>query len=137
MYPQIKMQKEWIQEATVDDTVQWSKSFGQYLQSTDNGTSPLTTSQIRKFFGELKRIQADPIKNQQDIPLLKAKLAYAVGRDMIERNRQMVNKTKIKEFYLELEAGINFIRPNNSKDLIRFIKIVESTVAYHKNFGGK
>jgi len=137
MYPQMKMKREWIQEATVDETVEWSKSFGQYLQSNDNGTGPLTTSQIRKFFGELKRIQADPIKNCQEIPLLKAKLAYAVGRDMIERNRVMVSKTKIKEFYIELETGINFIRPNNSKDLIRFINIVESTVAYHKYFGGK
>ncbi len=137
MYPQIKIKREWIQEAVVDETVEWSKSFGKYLQSDDNGTSPLTTSQIRKFFGELKRIQGDPIKNNHDIPLLKAKLAYAVGRDKIERQRIMVNKSKIKEFYEELESGINCIRPNNIKDLSRFINVVESIVAYHKYFGGK
>lgn len=137
MYPQVKIKKEWIQEGTIDETVEWAKSFGKYLQSNENGTGPLTTSQIRKFFGELKRIQGDPGKNQEEIPLLKAKLAYSVGRDMYERNRQMVNKTKIKEFYEELEKGINFIRPMETKDLNRFINIVESIVAFHKYFGGK
>lgn len=138
MYPQVKLKQEWIQVQTTDETVEWTKSFGKYLQQNEErGSSALTTSQIRKFFGELKRIQADPERNKEDIPLLKAKLAYAVGRDMVERNRQMVNKTKIKEFYEELEKGINFIRPNNTKDLFRFINIVESTVAFHKYFGGK
>lgn len=138
MYPQIKLKQEWIQEAISDDTVDWAKSFGNYLVTKEeNGPGPLSTSQLRKFFGELKRIQADPIKNQQDIPLLKAKLAYAVGRDKVEKNKKMVSKTKINELYIELERGINFIRPNNTKDLARFINVVESIVAYHKYYGGK
>jgi len=128
MYPNTRLKKEWIQEATVDDTVEWAKSFGKFLVEKKGNKDPLTTSQIRKFFGELKRIQAAPAKNQEDIPLLKAKLAYAVGRH---------KNSKIKEFHEELEKGINFIRPNNEKDLFRFINIVESIVAYHKFYGGK
>ncbi|MDD2297338.1 MAG: type III-A CRISPR-associated protein Csm2 [Sphaerochaetaceae bacterium] len=136
-YPQKRIDKDWIQKEITDETVQWAKSFGEYLQSDANRTKPLTTSQIRKFFGELKRIQANPTKYREDIPMLKAKLAYAVGRDSTNFRGQITNTTKIREFYDELEMGISFIRPNTDKDLVRFIKVVESIVAYHKFFGGK
>ncbi len=139
-YPQQKLKIAWIQNEIDDCAVEWAKSFGEYLQQDDSrnrGTGPLTTSQIRKFFGELKRIQADPIKYQEDIPMLKAKLAYAVGRDASQFRGQIQYKTKLKEFYEELENGIDSIRKGNKDDLIRFVKIVESIVAYHKYFGGK
>ncbi len=135
-YPQKRLDKSWIQEKITDDAVEWAKSFGSHLQKKDV-TNPLTTSQIRKFFGELKRIQADPAKYREDVPMLKAKLAYAVGRDL--KNGR--NKSKIKEFYNELEIGINSVRINNNEfynnDLMRFVKIVESIVAYHKYYGGE
>ena len=137
MYPHIKLRSEWIQEQITDETVEWAKSFGEFLQTDDSrnrGTKPLTTSQIRKFFGELKRIQADPEKYQEEIPMLKAKLAYAVGRD---KNNRGSSNTKIKEFYDELERGLNGVRTGNKQDLIRFVKIVESIVAFHKFYGGK
>lgn len=139
-YPQKRLDKSWIQEKITDDAVEWAKSFGEYLQSDDSrnrGTGPLTTSQIRKFFGELKRIQADPQKYQEEIPMLKAKLAYAVGRDASSYRGHVQYKTKIKEFYEELEVGINNIRSGNNEDLVRFVKLVESVVAYHKFYGGK
>lgn len=145
-YPQVKLRREWIQEKITDDAVEWAKSFGEFLQSDDSrnrGSKPLTTSQIRKFFGELKRIQADPEKYQEEIPMLKAKLAYAVGRDaQVRFDRQtrteaLTYKTKIKEFYEELETGIDYIREADKDDLVRFVKLVESIVAYHKFYGGK
>ena len=139
-YPQKRLDKSWIQERITDEAVEWAKSFGQFLQRDDsrNGsTRPLTTSQIRKFFGELKRIQADPVKYRDEIPMLKAKLAYAVGRDASSYRGQVQYKTKIKEFYEELEIGIDFIRDNKDEDLVRFVKLVESVVAYHKFYGGK
>lgn len=135
-YPKQKLKQDWIQNGITDDAVKWTKSFGEFLQkdeSKNRGTGPLTSSQIRKFFGELKRIQADPERYKDDIPMLKAKLAYAVGRDM----KKGIVKSKIKEFYEELEKGINFIRKDNKDDLIRFVKIVESIVAYHKYYGGE
>ena len=142
MYPQVKLSKEWIQDQITSEAVEWSKSFGEFLQRDDSrnrSTRPLTTSQIRKFFGELKRIQADPDKYQEEVPMLKAKLAYAVGRDASSYRGQVQYKTKIKEFYEELEKGIDFIRLNDNYkgDLVRFVKLVESIVAYHKFFGGK
>lgn len=136
-YPNEKIQQRWIQDKVDDAAVNWAKSFGEFLQSNENQSSPLTTSQIRKFFGELKRIQADPEKYQDDVPLLKAKLAYAVGRETTSNYGKIFCRTKIKEFYEELEKGINFIRPNEKKDLLNFVKLIEAIVAYHKYFGGK
>jgi len=132
-YPNQKLNPKWIQEEITDDAVSWAKSFGEYLTTSTDNLNGLTTSQIRKFFGELKRIQAAPEKYKEDIPMLKAKLAYAVGRDM--KNGR--SKTKIIKLYEELEKGINAIRKDKTDDLTRFIKLVESVVAYHKYFGGK
>ena len=132
-YPDVSLKKEWIQEKIDDCTVNWTQSFGEYLTKEDV-LNPLTTSQIRKFFGELKRIQADPEKYAADIPLLKAKLAYAVGRDKSKKGKL----SKIKKFYEQLTYGIDSIRTDNKiEDLNRFVKIVESIVAYHKFYGGK
>jgi CRISPR type III-A-associated protein Csm2 len=64
--------------------------------------------------------------------MLKAKLAYAVGRDKKSRGKF----SKIRKFYEELEKGINSIRKGNTNDLTRFIKMVESIVAYHKFYEG-
>lgn len=135
-YPKIKMKQSWIQEQIDEEAVQWADSFGKFLTSFEGDTEPLTTSQIRKFYGELKRIQADPAKYQADIPMLKAKLAYAVGRDVKNRN-PLKYKSKIKEFYTELAKGIDDVRKNNKNDFINFVKIVEAVVAYHKYHGGK
>lgn len=143
-YPNKKLDKAWIQEGITDEAVEWAKSFGKFLTSNAERTKPLTTSQIRKFFGELKRIQADPAKYKEEIPMLKAKLAYAVGRDVnkyfdkAKKIEVIAYKTKLKEFYDELEHGLNyFLETNKIEDFKRFVKIVESIVAYHKFYGGK
>lgn len=133
-YPKQRFEKEWVQQEITSDIVAWTRSFGEHLQRSDyHKSKALTTSQIRKFFGELKRIQADPDKFKESIPLLKAKLAYAVGRDL----KNGKSSTKIKDFQEELDKGLDGIRPGNHEDLVRFIKIVESIVAYHKFYGGK
>lgn len=141
MYPQVKLKQEWIQQGIVNETVDWTKSFGEFLQSDQKGTKPLTSSQIRKFFGELKRIQSDPNKFKSEIPLLKAKLAYAVGRDVQSVNQgRIVYKTKLKELQEELDKGIGYIRVESEylrNDLNNFVKTVEAIVAFHKFFGGK
>jgi CRISPR-associated protein Csm2 len=135
-YPKTKMKQSWIQDQIDEEAVQWAESFGKFLTSSEGETGPLTTSQIRRFYGELKRIQADPSKFQADIPMLKAKLAYAVGRDVRSHN-PLKYKSKIKEFYVELAKGIDEVRKNNKNDFINFVKIVEAIVAYHKYHGGK
>ena len=125
------MDTRWITgDVPIDDkTVDWANKLGQSLSDiSDYRNPPMTTSQIRKFFGEVKRIQADFTKYKDDVPLLAAKLAYAVGRQK--------GKGKIKVFYDEFISGIKAIdgKPEN---FTRFVKLLESTVAFHKFHGGK
>jgi CRISPR type III-A-associated protein Csm2 len=134
-YPQKKLDPKWIREGIKDETIEWAKSFGEFLQRKDK-TNPLTTTQIRKFFGELKRIQGNTDLYGEDVPMLKAKLAYAVGRDMSKRHGK-ITYSKLKEFYEELETGINAVRVNEKTDINNLVKLVEAIVAYHKYFGGE
>lgn len=137
-YPIQKLERTWIQNGITPEIVEWTKSFGEHLCSSDGGTRPLTTGQIRKFFGEVRRIDSDVIRHKDDIPMLKPMLAYAVGRDKNDRGQ---NKTKIKEFVEELIKALDAIRYGESDKIIRdyknFVKLFESLVAYHKYFGGK
>lgn len=119
---------KWITEKVSDETITWSHEFAKFLVS-EQDTKPLTTSQLRKFFGKLKQIQSDFSKLKSEIPFLKPHLAYAVGRD--------AKQTKIKEFYAEIERGLNSVDQENKESFNRFVAIVESIVAYHKFEGGK
>ncbi len=132
-YPDVKLKKEWIQNPISNEVVEWTKSFAEYL-SIPNERKPLTTSQLRKFFGEIKRIDTDFNNKKVDLPMLNPMLAYAVGRDK-KNNR---NVTKILEFSEEIMTALTSIRndENMHKDFKSFLKIFESIVAYHKYFGG-
>jgi CRISPR/Cas system CSM-associated protein Csm2 small subunit len=72
--------KEEIQNKVTDVTVQFAEKFGKYLAVDDFDAEPLTTSQLRKFFGEVKRQQMMKEFNETEFTMLKPKLAYAVGR---------------------------------------------------------
>ncbi|WP_165155458.1 type III-A CRISPR-associated protein Csm2 [Parabacteroides sp. ZJ-118] len=133
-YPNDKMKKDWIQNGISNEAVEWAKSFGEYLTKDVKGVKgALTTSQLRKFFGELRRIDSDFPHKKNGIIMLKPMLAYAVGRDG--------NKTRIKEFGDEISKGIDAIRledkVNAKSDFNNFLKIFEAIVAYHKFYGGK
>lgn len=140
-YPEVKLNPEWItKEGGINhEVVDWANSFGKFLteeykdrNDRNNNIGSLTTSQIRKFFGELKRIQADFPNKKGHVPLLKAKLAYAVGRDMGRKRA----KSKIQELYEELEKAISVIG-DSYKNYSRFVSLVEAIVAFHKLHGGK
>ena len=78
-----------ITNRVTSTTVDFAKRFGKYLGTDDiepdrNGRqsnlhNKLTTNQLRKFFGEVKRQQMQGF-NDSDFVMLKPKLAYAVGR---------------------------------------------------------
>ena len=120
--------KELIPESEITDTVtektvDFAQKFGDYLGSDDNEWHRLTTNQLRKFFGEVKRLQMKGYKdNKTDFILLKPKLAYAVGRDK--------QKTKIYDFYRVISDAIDKVSDENSFN--NFIRIFEAIVAYHK-----
>ena len=121
-----------IQEKVTDETVKFAERFGSYLGKDDSFTNKngksisaknkLTTSQLRRFFGEVIRQQMVGY-NETDFVLLKPKLAYAVGRAK-ERD------AKIKDFYLVMSNAIDLV--HNEQQFKNFIKVFEAIVAYHK-----
>lgn len=141
-YPNQKLEKSWVINGITPDIVKWTESFGKYLcayEEQNPQKKALTTGQLRKFFGEVKRIDADVLKHKTEIPMLKPLLAYAVGRD---KNKKGLNKTRIEEFGKELSKAVDAIRWSENDDVLKsdyknFVQIFESIVAYHKYYGGQ
>ena len=124
--------KEEIQNKVTDITVQFAKKFGDYLAVDDFDSEPLTTSQLRKFFGEVKRQQMMKEFNETEFTMLKPKLAYAVGR--AKQNGKKNKAQKIEDFYIVITDAIDKVlnstdRPQAFKN---FITAFEAIVAYHK-----
>jgi CRISPR-associated protein Csm2 len=102
--------------------------WGHYFaEDKDRFFKKVSTSQIRKFFGALKRIQADFENMKSEIILLDAQLAYAVGRD-ISNGKQA---SKIKEFYDLIGPLLRSINEDKVK-FKNFVNVFEALVAYHK-----
>lgn len=129
-----------VRKGVDETTIVFAKEFGKYLaedtsrQEMRNGRSitirreKLTTSQVRKFFGEVKRQQMTGY-DLSSFVLLKPKLAYAVGRAKSKEN-------KIEDFYEVLSKAIDVViseeKNGNSDAFKNFIAIFEAIVAYHK-----
>lgn len=132
-YPIKKLDPKWVHQPITQEIVEWCKSFGKYLATGEekNKIKPMTTSQLRRFFGEVKRIEMQAEVNLADVAMLNPLLAYAVGRD--------TNKTAIKMFQEEMSKAISEIRYNETykEDFKNFVNIFEAVVAYHKFYGGK
>ena len=124
--------KEEIQNKVTDITVQFAKKFGDYLAVDDFDSEPLTTSQLRKFFGEVKRQQMMKEFNETEFTMLKPKLAYAVGR--AKQNGRKNKAQKIEDFYTVITDAIDKVlsSPDRAKAFKNFITAFEAIVAYHK-----
>lgn len=124
-----------IKNGITPEGVKFAEEFGTYLaegpRDRQDRTKPLTTSQLRKFFGEIKRQQMSGY-NQTDIILLKPKLAYAVGRAKEKDPRGIL---KICDFNNVIAAAIDNVA--NKDDFKNFVQLFEAIVAYHKAAGGK
>ncbi len=157
-----RLDPSWITDGIIKDTVEWAEEFGHYLadgykRTDDNNLiqatakdgklktnkkgepeyekqPPLTTSQLRKFFGEIRRMQAEMQHAKIDstdkqkfdktsLLMLKPKLAYQVGRAKDDT-------AKVRDFYLQLSIGVDNVETRDH--FKRFVKIVEAVVAYHK-----
>ena len=121
-----------IQEKVTQESVRFAKKFGEKLAMRDNDTDPLTTSQLRKFFGEVKRQQMMTEFNETEFIMLKPKLAYAVGR--AKQNGRKGKKQRIEDFYLVMADAIDKVIDSADKEKAfkNFITIFEAIVAYHK-----
>lgn len=119
-----------LQGVITQETVKFAERFGTYLaDKMDRDAKPLTTSQLRRFFGEVKRQQLmgyDPTS----FVMLKPKLAYAVGRAK-QNSRDYL---KIEDFYTVLADAIDKVEqaPDKQKAFKNFITAFEAIVAYHK-----
>ncbi len=123
--------KEEIQNKVTDITVQFAERFGKYLAVDDYDSEPLTTSQLRKFFGEVKRQQMIGY-NETEFTMLKPKLAYAVGR--AKQNGRKNKAQKIEDFFLVITDAIDKVlnSSDRAKAFKNFITAFEAIVAYHK-----
>ncbi len=144
------LKTKWITEGFVDDEpIEWARGFAEHLVSENKNNSidylkdrdgnprkdnrgkilfrkKLSTSQIRKFFGELKNIEANTSStnfNLGKVKMIKPKLAYAVGREKSP-------EPKIEDMYFEFSRAIDSIL--EYKHFKNFVQLFEATVAYHK-----
>lgn len=138
--------KTWIAHRSVGDipkaelppeAITWADDFAEYLSNKgntetdkelkryDNQRKPLTTTQLRKFFGVLKSIQANGYDNSTDqFRMLLPQLAYAVGRDK--------KKSKIVDFYDAISPLLKSDVVNNKDSFKNLCNLIEAIVAYHK-----
>lgn len=124
--------KEEIQNKVTDKTVQFAERFGKYLAVDNYDSEPLTTSQLRKFFGEVKRQQMMKEFNETEFTMLKPKLAYAVGR--AKQNGKKNKAQKIEDFFFVIADAIDKVLNSSDrpKAFKNFITAFEAIVAYHK-----
>ena len=119
--------KNWIIEDINLQTVQYADAFGKSLSKI------LTTSQLRNFFGEVRRIQMQTDFKATDFLLLKPKLAYAAQRK---------SGSGVKELKLVLDLAHEAVTSTTDKAIMaerfeRFVAFLEAILAYHKGYGGK
>lgn len=120
--PSLSNVKNWIKQGVDKLAVEFAEKSGKYMQQ--NG---LTTSQIRNFYGEIKRIQmSDFEKCKTSFCLLKPKIAYAVSRQ---------NNAGIRFFQRFFNEAFPAI--DNKKDFDHFCELMEAMLAYHKANNGK
>lgn len=138
--------QEWISDKVNQTTVDFAKRFGTYLamsdmeQGTDKKGNPImitvgekmTTSQLRRFFGEVKRQQTIGYEESTFV-MLSPKLAYAVGRAKKDKKNN-VKYCKIEDFFMVFDDAIKKVGNSNDKQKAfkNFIAIFEAIVAYHK-----
>lgn len=128
--------KPGLQAYNIRKLVEHAGKFGPYLRN-----QRLETNQIRKFLDAINRVKAEligdenanqPKKQQQvtfadiedDIVLLKPKLAYAAAR---QRAAEPLSKV--------MSAAIDKV--HSIEDFTRLVQFIESIIAYHKAAGGR
>ena len=85
----------------------------------------LKTSQIRKVYGAVKKIQMSDKFHRNDLVMLKPKLAYAAARNDAV--------TVLKDALIQAIDKVG----DDPKRFKNFVDFFEATLAYHKAAGGQ
>jgi len=127
----LKFNPDWMNNQLDESAIQFTEEFGKKLVE-----NKLTTSQIRNFFGEVRRLQMklkhDPNNEvaRTGILLLRPKLAYAAKRksESGTAGSEMLQK--------HLDQALKIVGSDSDK-FNRFADFFESILAFHKVNGGK
>ncbi|MDP3566387.1 type III-A CRISPR-associated protein Csm2 [Sediminibacterium sp.] len=94
--------------------------------------SQLDTTQLRKFFGAIREIEKEEKWSdmETDFYLLKPKLAYAAGRDLIKKPFYQFMMACMRK----VDVGTEEEKVENFKVMVNFL---EAVVAYHKFYSTK
>jgi|SRR5690554_2976020 len=135
----LEFKPSWITDEIKQQDIDRISDFSKYLAvKKDRHDSEVTSSQIRKFYGEVKRIQANGVVHEKStFKMLKPKLAYAVGR------QKKSERQKLESLYVALSSAINSVDIDSVDDVTlkkrfsNFTQLFEAIVAYHKFHGGQ
>ena len=113
-----------------DDLVNAAEELGESISDRNNG---ITTSQIRRVYSAVKKIQMNiPVDTEferNDLILLKPKLAYVAARAPDDR------RASTKKLQDALTQAID--RVDTHEKFKNFVNFFEATLAYHKAAGGQ
>lgn len=126
---------EQILAGDVKTLVTWADTIGRGLAKNER----LTTSQVRSFFGAVRRIQADveasndklSPKTYRQLVLLKPKLAYQAQRE--RDTRKSYGVARLEQV---LTPAIDLVEDNVER-FNYFTEFFEAILAYHKAAGGR
>lgn len=117
-FQKANLKPEWITRGADKDLVDFAEKMGTFM-----GKNGLTTSQIRNFYGEIKRIQSGTFeKNQAAFYLLRPKLAYARGR--------FPDQAGLELFKNIVDAACPLVKDNATFN--NFCNLIEAVLAYHR-----
>ncbi|MCL6524692.1 MAG: type III-A CRISPR-associated protein Csm2 [Thermoflavifilum sp.] len=120
---------KWIEEELDEEFIKYAEDFGKFLKEND-----FTTSQIRNFFGEVRRIQMKGIsKEKTAFLLIRPKLAYAASRAGHSAKAFEAVMRKAHEIVMRKESQ----KDDFEKRFKNFVDFFEAILAYHKAAGGK
>ena len=137
----------WVRTGMTVEAVRFTEYFGRYLigpKLIDDKKAPgqqmlifvggMSSSQIRNFFGEVRKLQMKGFANNTgDFAMLRPRLAFAKVRSKENANAD----TRIKDFEQVLTILMDNIESGNAEHFQNFVDFLEATVAYHKANGGK
>lgn len=114
---EVKFSDKWITHGIDKDAIDYCSKLAFKIRR-------VSSSQLRNFFGELRRIQMKGYEsNRNSFYMLKPKLAYAVARARDTNNG-------LKNFKEEISKMMDKV--SNEKQFENFVTMIEAIVAYHK-----